>query len=199
MKTSDFIKKLDIRFDVYALKREWRKLQKNVNIQDRQISLSHTPDCPEDERWHQGNGGLFWDHKNPGLKNTEKSFSIINTQLEDSYLHYVCNIMKKKFNIGRIRFMVMEPEYTYPVHHDFERRWHLAIEAPRDSFMYFRLNDNYVFDEDLINSVHGVGFHVPDDGFVYEIDTGMNHTAVNCGNFQQKIDRVHLVFGEAII
>jgi len=195
MKTSDFIKKIDLRYDSYNLKNDWKKLSKIVPLDNNQICLTHTKNCVILERWTQGTGSLLWDEKNI---NCEIDYTEIHQDLKEfaPYMYGICLEMKDRYNIGRIRIMTMEPSYVYPIHHDYERRWHIAIKAPRDSFLYFKLNESYILHEDILQAAHGIGFHIPDDGCVYEIDAGMIHTACNGGNSQSNFKRVHLVFDE---
>ena len=107
MKTSDFIKQLDIRFDVYSLKQDWWNLVDSgalktmISPKCKQIGLTHTKDCKEDTKWSQGVGSLYWD-ENYGF--VEKDFSVVNIELKElcPYWWEVCNEMKFKFSIGRI-------------------------------------------------------------------------------------------------
>ncbi len=203
MNTSDFIKRLDIRFDIYSLNKEWWDLCDNnlldVMMKENQIGLTHTRDCDVDNRWHQGIGSLMWDEK-WGLK--EGDFTELNIELKKicPYWWEVCNEMKSKFSIGRIRIMVMKPNTSYPTHRDFERRWHIPIISPKDSFYYVRTNENNMYNDDILESSHGIGFHMPNDGFVYEVEAGKWHTAVNSSSQDRKPARwrVHLVFDEAL-
>ena len=114
--------------------------------------------------------------------------------------------MKSQFSIGRIRIMTMKPQTVYKSHHDFERRWHIPIIAPRDSFYYVRTNEINIYNDDILESSHGIGFHMPDDGFVYEIEAGHWHTAVNPshgiggtgGHSTENLVRVHMMFDAAL-
>ena len=209
MKTSDFIKRLDIRFDSYSLKRDWWNLEDNGMLDNmvkhNQIGLTHTKDCKEDSKWHQGVGSLFWDGNE---KFSEKDFSVVNIELKElcPYWWKVCNEMKSQFSIGRIRIMTMKPQTVYKSHHDFERRWHVPIIAPRDSFYYVRTNEINIYNDDILESSHGIGFHMPDDGFVYETEAGHWHTAVNPshgiggtgGQSTENLVRVHMIFDAAL-
>jgi hypothetical protein len=222
LKTSDFIKRLDIRFDLYALKRDWWNLEESGNqgtlpstivstyLEHGQIGLTHTKDCKEDSKWQQGVGSLFWDERtdHQSLEFTEKDFSVVNIELKElcPYWWKVCNEMKSQFSIGRIRIMTMKPQTVYKSHHDFERRWHIPIIAPRDSFYYVRTNEINIYNDDILESSHGIGFHMPDDGFVYEIEAGHWHTAVNPshgiggtgGHSTENLVRVHMMFDAAL-
>jgi len=209
LKTSDFIKRLDIRFDSYSLKRDWWNLEDNGMldnmVKNNQIGLTHTKDCKEDSKWHQGVGSLFWDGNE---EFSEKDFSVVNIELKElcPYWWKVCSEMKSQFLIGRIRIMTMKPQTVYKSHHDFERRWHVPIIAPRDSFYYVRTNEINIYNDDILESSHGIGFHMPDDGFVYETEAGHWHTVVNPShgvggtrehsewNSTESLVRVHMMF-----
>jgi len=155
LNTSDFIKRLDIRFDIYSLNKEWWDLYDNnlldVMMKENQIGLTHTKDCDVDNRWHQGIGSLMWDKK-WGLK--EGDFTELNVELKKICPQWwkVCNDMKSKFSIGRIRIMVMKPNTSYPTHRDFERRWHIPLISPKDSFYYVRTNESYIYNDDILES-----------------------------------------------
>ena len=171
-------------------------------VKNNQIGLTHTKDCKEDSKWHQGVGSLFWDGNE---EFSEKDFSVVNIELKElcPYWWKVCSEMKSQFLIGRIRIMTMKPQTVYKSHHDFERRWHVPIIAPRDSFYYVRTNESNTYNDDILESSHGIGFHMPDDGFVYETEAGHWHTAVHPSHAAgwdstDSLDRVHMVFVEAL-
>lgn len=199
MRKNHFISKTDIRFDWYQVIKEVDTLMGIIKSSENhpnlnQLGLSHTEDCPEELQWKQSIGSLSWEEYNPGLKNTEKDFTRINPELAfiAPYTYKICKVMKEKFNIGRIRLMSMEKETCYNVHKDFESRYHLAVVAPRDSFLYYRLNENPTFTDEIMDTAHGVGFWIPNDGYIYKMDASKYHTAVNPSNET----RIHLVFNE---
>ena len=82
MKTSDFIKRLDVNYDIHALNSECEKLRNNVDAQGppwaKQIALTHTSDCPTNNKWHQCIRKVA-DKK----LITEKEITIINNELND--------------------------------------------------------------------------------------------------------------------
>ncbi len=202
MKTGDLIKRLNIRYDVMTLKREWQVLKEHVDTTDlsnvQQIGLTHTRDCEDDNKWTQAVGSLFWE-QNSHL--VEKNFSVVNESLRElcPYIYQICHEVKHEYHIGRIRVMVMKPTSVYQMHHDFERRFHLPILSPKDSFYYVRLNENNFYNEEVLESAHGVGFHMKDDGFMYQIEASNSHTAVNPCTYDKHEDRVHIVFNECYI
>jgi len=77
----------------------------------------------------------------------------------------------------RSRIMHMQPRTTYFVHQDKTPRYHLAlITNPNAYFIFPSLNEIV---------------HIPADGYVYEVDTTILHSFVNCGP-----DRTHLVISK---
>ena len=109
--------------------------------------------------------------------------------------------MKSRLNVGRIRIIVTDPHSAFNIHHDWEVRWHIVISSPRDSFTYFVLNENYILDENILDAAHGIGFHMPSDGYVYEMNAMTLHSGVNCGhdgdpNSSKNDQKVHILFNE---
>ena len=84
---------------------------------------------------------------------------------------YINSIMKDN-NLVRTRIMKMKPKTCYYWHHDKTKRLHIPIQTHEHCFL--------LLDNDRI--------HLPADGTAYEIDTRLNHTALNCS----KIDRIHI-------
>ena len=98
---------------------------------------------------------------------TENDF---NVPLFD--IPYINSILKEN-NLVRTRIMKMKPKTCYYWHHDKTKRLHIPIETHEHCFL--------LLDNDRI--------HLPADGTAYEVDTTINHTALNCS----KIDRIHIV------
>ena len=98
---------------------------------------------------------------------TEKDF---NVPLFD--IPYINSILKEN-NLVRTRIMKMKPKTCYYWHHDKTKRLHIPIQTHEHCFL--------LLDNDRI--------HPPADGTAYEVDTRLNHTALNCS----KIDRIHIV------
>ena len=85
---------------------------------------------------------------------------------------YINSILKEN-NLVRTRIMKMKPKTCYYWHHDKTKRLHIPIQTHEHCFL--------LLDNDRI--------HLPADGTAYEVDTTVNHTALNCS----KIDRIHIV------
>ena len=77
----------------------------------------------------------------------------------------------------RARFLTMVMHSTYSVHQDKAPRLHLAIDTHPHAYFFWPKQKEF--------------FHIPDDGFVYWVDTTQPHTFVNAGP-----DRTHLVMVE---
>jgi hypothetical protein len=99
--------------------------------------------------------------------------------LNDIYEGTVFADVIRDMNGERSRVMHMSYHSTYSVHKDKSPRYHLAlITNPNAYFIFPTLNEIV---------------HIPADGYVYEVDTTLPHSFVNCGP-----DRMHLVMAKKI-
>tara|TARA_B110000977_G_C10876423_1_gene415702 strand:+ start:109 stop:699 length:591 start_codon:yes stop_codon:yes gene_type:complete len=111
-----------------------------------------------------------------------KKKSIIKDQseykiLNEAYEGTVFADIIQDVNGERARIMEMNPSTTYTVHRDNSPRYHLAlITNPNAYFLFPTLNEI---------------IHIPADGCLYEVDTTILHSFVNCGP-----DRTHLVISK---
>jgi hypothetical protein len=111
-----------------------------------------------------------------------KKKSIIKDQseykiLNEAYEGTVFADIIQDVNGERARIMEMNPSTTYTVHRDNSPRYHLAlITNPNAYFLFPTLNEI---------------IHIPADGCLYEVDTTIPHSFVNCGP-----DRTHLVISK---
>ena len=65
--------------------------------------------------------------------------------------------------------------------------------------LYFRTNESHILTDDVLESSHGVGFHIPANGYLYETDNSLWHTAVNTSTEEtNEYDRVHILFDEVL-
>ena len=112
----------------------------------------------------------------------EKKDRIIKDQseykiLNEAYEGTVFADIIQDVNGERARIMEMNPSTTYTVHRDNSPRYHLAlITNPNAYFLFPTLNEI---------------IHIPADGCLYEVDTTILHSFVNCGP-----DRTHLVISK---
>ena len=112
----------------------------------------------------------------------EKKDRIIKVQSEYTILNEVYEgtvfaDMIHDVNGERARIMEMNAYTTYSVHKDNSPRYHLAIIT----------NPNAYFIFPTLNQI----MHIPADGCLYEVDTTILHSFVNCGP-----DRTHLVISK---
>ena len=103
----------------------------------------------------------------------QSEFTILNEIYEGT----VFADMIHDVNGERARIMYMNAYTAYSVHKDNSPRYHLAlITNPNAYFIFPTLNEI---------------IHIPDDGYLYEVDTTLLHSFVNCGT-----DRTHLVISK---
>ena len=106
---------------------------------------------------------------------TQSDYIILNDIYEGTVFADVIRDMHGE----RSRIMHMQPRTTYFVHRDKNPRYHLAlITNPNAYFIFPTLNEIV---------------HIPADGYVYEVDTTILHSFVNCGK-----ERDHLVMAKKI-
>ena len=115
-------------------------------------------------------------------ENRDKKDRIIKVQseyriLNEVYEGTVFAEMIQDVNGERSRIMEMNAYTTYSIHNDNSPRYHLAlITNPNAYFIFPTLNEIV---------------HIPADGYLYEVDTTILHSFVNCGP-----DRTHLVISK---
>jgi hypothetical protein len=108
-----------------------------------------------------------------GTDKVELDYSILNEIYEGTVFEDVI----RDLTGVRSRIMTKKMHTTYSVHFDPAPRYHLAlITNPNAYFIFPTLNEI---------------MHIPADGFVYEVDTTLPHSFVNCGE-----DRTHLVISK---
>jgi len=74
----------------------------------------------------------------------------------------------------RVRLLLADPGRCYEMHYDEELRYHLALVTNPGCFIVYEYCSTY---------------HIPADGFFYEMDARYRHTALNSGSAY----RVHMV------
>ena len=110
------------------------------------------------------------------FRNTDKVESDYNV-LNEMYDGTIFEDIIQDLDGVRSRIMTKKMHTTYSVHKDKTPRYHLAlITNPNAYFIFPTLNEI---------------MHIPADGFVYEVDTTLPHSFVNCGE-----DRTHLVISK---
>ena len=116
--------------------------------------------------------GEHRDKKDRVIKNSSE-FTILNEIYEGT----VFANMIQDVNGQRARIMHMNDYTAYSVHKDMTPRYHLALIT----------NPNAYFIFPTLNQI----MHIPADGCLYEVNTTILHSFVNCGP-----DRTHLVISK---
>ena len=105
--------------------------------------------------------------------NVTSDFVILNEGYEDTIF---ADVIRDTRGV-RTRKMIKQMHTTYSVHYDKTPRYHMALITNPDAYFIFP----------TLNEI----IHIPADGFVYEVDTTIPHSFVNCGE-----DRTHLVISK---
>jgi hypothetical protein len=141
-----------------------------------QLSVTHSQ---TDSGWFSSVGPLFNYDLNVFDRFTH-DFAILNQHFHGTYMETVIDAVKAQavidnVNIGRIRFMYLQPKTCYTLHRDVEEfRYHIPIDTnPRCFFV----------NADKIERMVTVGR-------LYRFKTNEMHTAVNASDQT----RIHLVF-----
>lgn len=102
----------------------------------------------------------------------ESDFSIIATPFKGTLFEDAFNILREKYNIGRLRIMNSKPKTCLSWHVDYTDRIHFPMKTQIGCFMVIR---------DKVEHLH--------EGKWYYVNTQVYHTAVN----SSMENRLHLV------
>ena len=149
------------------------------NIDFNAICINRIPD---DENSITGGNirGLYWTY--PDSTNVEEKrlrpvrehlYTEICPEFKNTYVEEVYNIIKTKFKIGRVRFLMKPPRSCLSWHRDPEMRLHIPIITNKANIMV----------------IEDTAFHMQADGSGYVTDNTKYHNFFN----GSEIDRVHLV------
>lgn len=178
MLKTELVWKTDFFVDLLRLSTEAFELVNRIGFQNatNQIGLTHTPDCPEEERFYESVGSLY-DYDKDIFVRQERDFSVFNKKLQGTYLEWIYHNVP--FRVARMRLMRIQPKRCLSIHDDTGPRFHIAIKTNRSSFLFFPDHDTSV--------------HIPFDGYLYGIKATEMHTALNADS---KEERIHLVFSD---
>jgi len=93
-------------------------------------------------------------------KGEEYQYNIINPVVKNTLFEDII----VKYNLARSRFLFLAPFSTYSIHKDSTKRLHIPIITNSKCFLLFKEN----------------GLHHLAPGHVYETDTTLEHTSINC-------------------
>ena len=123
------------------------------------------------EDWRANDGNYAFYQKR--FRKKQSDYKILNEIYEGTVF---ADIIKDVDGI-RSRIIYRNSCTTNSVHKDNSPRYHLAlITNPNAYFIFPTLNEI---------------IHIPDDGYLYEVDTTILHSFVNCGP-----DRTHLIISK---
>ena len=137
---------------------------------------------PGDENSIQGGNvrGLYWtypdetNYEEQRLEPVKESqYTELCPEFKGTYVEEVYNIVRSKFNIGRMRFLMKPPRSCLSWHRDPERRLHIPIITNVGNIMV----------------IEDTAFHMPSDGAAYITDNTKYHNFFN----GSECERVHLV------
>ncbi|MEE8505951.1 MAG: aspartyl/asparaginyl beta-hydroxylase domain-containing protein [Kiloniellales bacterium] len=109
----------------------------------------------------------------------ERDFTRINPEFRGTAIEELLD--KLPFPFGRTRLMRMVKKSCLSIHWDTSLRYHYAVITNPACYL--------VHMEDDIGRFH----HVPADGYLYEMDARLTHTAINAS----REARIHLVISDA--
>lgn len=180
------VKELNYDFNIDMLYLECYNIIDKVKLHEyhNQISLKHT-DKDIGNPWYQGCGSLKYKFGENFIKDGElveqeikldqTDFTVLNKQLENTYLQKVHDELAKDYKFGRMRIMALPHKKCMSMHTDSGKRIHIPIETNENCLMI------------IDNKVH----HMPANGKAYLVDVSKPHTALNANhNFL----RLHLLF-----
>ncbi|MFQ5776018.1 MAG: aspartyl/asparaginyl beta-hydroxylase domain-containing protein [Kiloniellaceae bacterium] len=109
----------------------------------------------------------------------ERDFTLVNPEFRGTAIEELLG--KLPFDFGRTRIMRMAKKSCLSIHWDTSLRYHYAVVTNPACY--------------LIHVEGGVGrfYHIPADGWLYEMDARMTHTAINAS----REARIHLVICDA--
>jgi len=173
---SDNFRKLNIHFDIDALREAYRIAVEDIGFSGKLvncISLTHAEDTQDDPR------GIFWtrdeNYKEVQVERfvNEEAYRVFEPLLMDTYFKNVYDVLSKHYKLGRVRILKLGSRTSLSYHRDPEARLHIPIITNPGALMI----------------VESEAHHMVAIGDVYYVDTTKYHTALNGGSNP----RVHLV------
>lgn len=172
-----FIEKTTIQLDHGLM---WQDFLQVTNLYNwpmtNQIGLRHRPGATDS--WQDGVGSLY-DHESEEHKAVESDFTVWNEHTPEYTKQQIIKLSAEfNFTVGRVRYMRLMPKAGLTVHADTEIRFHYVLETNPYSYV---CSHN--------TSGHAMCYHLPANGFFYQVDTTRPHFVYNGG----KAERIHLV------
>ena len=181
----DFYQVPDLKFNISKLRKDLNLVLKKKNFNSNGIShFGAIPlnQIPNDEESIKGDNirGVYWTKPDETGKEVirdskidESKYTEIVSDFKNTYFNEVYEILKSKFNIGRVRILLKEPRSTLSWHRDPEPRLHIPIITNPGCSMV----------------IENVAKHLPADGCVTITNNTKYHNFFNGG----EQSRIHLV------
>lgn len=163
------IRKTDVHHDLEAVRAAVREAYPLFGP-DNVIAVTSRPDADQPLFEHIG-----WLPE--GVR--ERDFTVVNPEFRGSAIEDLLN--KLPFEFGRTRIMRMPKKACLSIHWDTSLRYHYAVVTNPACYLVFMEGDVGHFR------------HIPADGYVYEMDARLTHTAINAS----REERIHIVICDA--
>ena len=177
-----YFKKQDLEFDIERLQNETNELLSQVDWKQwagQGICMTQVPGDPSSVDDDKLKGLYYTKPDSTGEEVTrensidESKYTEFCKEYSGTYFEEIYKKLCKRWIIGRIRLLLLEPRTCLSWHRDPEPRLHMAVDTNPGAFL--------VIDDEQ--------FNIPADGSVWFTDTTNYHTAYNGG----EIDRIHLI------
>ena len=109
----------------------------------------------------------------------ERDFTVINPEFRGTVIEAL--LERLPFAFGRTRIMRMPKKSCLSIHWDTSLRYHYAVVTNPACYLVH------------LDGEQGRFHHIPADGYLYEMDARLTHTAINASRHA----RIHLVICDA--
>ena len=185
IKSNDFYKVPNVKFDIFKLRKDLEKILENnffntLGIKNfGAIPLNEIPGDKESTEGHKVRG-TYWTIPTESGKEAlrdvpvdETKYTQLISDFHNTYFEEVYNILNKKFKLGRVRILLKEARSTLSWHRDPEPRLHIPIITNPGCRMV----------------IENIAKHMPADGTVTITNNTKYHNFFNGG----EQGRIHLV------
>lgn len=174
-----FIEKLNFTADVLKVRKDLETILTKTSWGfEKQIGLTYRPGATN--LWKDSTGSLY-DRKNKVELIKENEFTEFNKDTPEYLTSLLDNFAKfQNIEIGRARFMCLEPKKGLTVHSDNSERYHLVVATNENSYIANTMKSS---------QIAAICYKLPVDGFMYRVDTTKEHFVYNGGDD----NRIHLV------
>ena len=186
------MKRLDIQFDIEPLldaSLVW--LKANQDRWNNQVLLSHRQeDIDRNVHLYRRMYGLGTEHpyKDGERIHSDSEFNVLAPELAESVFAPVWNGLQHLGDLCRYRIVALKPRFCYEYHCDQTLRYHIALQTHPKCLIVE--GDSQLYEPEELRA-----FHVPADGYVYELN-GRDHVH-SAMNGSSDTLRIHLIVAQA--